>query len=71
MSESALRAYYKCSGDTIRRWAKISGVTPIKVRKPAERDAVFYQYDTPEQIKMCLSCTQPVCMGTCEKIRTL
>ena len=67
MTETALRRHYKRGDQTIRRWLIVSGVTPVK-GKHGEKPWTFKQYDTPEEIRMCLSCAFPDCRGWCAKM---
>lgn len=68
MTLYGLRKHYGRSDQTIRRWCFASGVEPKPGRKLAARPWKFVQYDTPEEIRMCLHCAFPDCRGWCSKM---
>lgn len=65
-------------GDKIRDIADALGVSPSTVWRRKQSLGCRYincleipEYDTRDQIDQCLSCTRPVCPGTCRVIRDM
>lgn len=65
-------------GDSIRDIAEALGVSPSTVWRRKQSLGCRYinsveipEYDTTDQIAQCLSCTKPVCPGSCRVIREM
>lgn len=63
-------------GESLRVIAKDLGVSPSTVWRHKQRlgfrfvnSVAIPAHDSPEQIKICLACTRPVCPGSCRVIK--
>ena len=69
-SLEALAAIYRISKSTAREWRRRLGISIPRGAPAGNRNAVPRKNgsDSPDAIRICLSCTAPRCRGKCEKV---